>query len=71
MVSAAPFTFLNLMDLMNLPGSVPAGHPWLQGASWHRRHLAASSIAVLWVKPGSASAVYLALITLLNFNPPN
>jgi hypothetical protein len=46
-VSAAPLAFLNLIDLMNLAGSVPAGQPLLHGASWHSRHLAASSKAVL------------------------
>jgi hypothetical protein len=68
MVSAAPFTFLNRMERMNFPGSVPAGQPALQGASAHNRHLAASSIAVLGVKPDTASAVYLAFTTLLKFS---
>ena len=33
MVVKAPAMFLNLIDLMNLPGSVPAAQPWLQGPS--------------------------------------
>ncbi len=69
-VSAAPFTFLNLMERINLAGFVPAGHPLLQGASWHNKHLAASAIAVLWVNPHTASEVYLPLTTLLNFVIP-
>jgi hypothetical protein len=60
-------TFLNLIDLINLAGSVPAGQPLLHGASWHSRHLAASSIAVLGVNPATASAVYSDFTTLLNF----
>ena len=69
-VSAAPLTFLNLIDLTNFAGSVPAGQPLLHGASWHSKHLAASSIAVLCVNPATDSAVYAAFTTLLNVTPP-
>ena len=50
---------------MNFPGSVPAGHPLLQGESWQRRHLDASSIAVLKLKPFSISSPYSFFVILL------
>ena len=69
MVSAAPLTFLKRIERINFAGSVPAGQLWLHGASWQRRHLDASYIAVLGLKPATASDVYVPLITLLkSFN---
>jgi len=47
MVRMAPFIFLSLNFLINFPGSVLAGHPLEQGASWHSRHLSASAAAWL------------------------
>src|SRR5690554_2746218 len=68
MVSAAPLILLNLMERIKLPGSVPAGHPLLQGASTHNRQRSASSLAVRRLNPYclSASSVYLFFSTLLN-----
>jgi hypothetical protein len=66
MVSAAPLGFRNLIDRMNLAGSVPAGQPALHGASWHNKHREASSMAVRCVKPATASVLYLSVLTLLN-----
>jgi hypothetical protein len=56
-VSAAPFAFLKRMERMKRPGSVPAGQPTLQGASWQSRQRAASSIAVRCVNPACVSEV--------------
>ena len=42
MVAAAPLKFLKRTLLMKLAGSVLAGHPFEQGASWQRRQRAAS-----------------------------
>jgi hypothetical protein len=65
-VSAAPLAFRKRMERMKRPGSVPAGQPALQGASWHSKQRAASSIAVRCVKPSCASEAYCALEILLN-----
>ena len=44
-VRIAPVTFLKRSLLMNVPGSVSAGHPLEQGGSWQRRQRSASAMA--------------------------
>ena len=52
-VLMAPVTFFSRSFLINVPGSVFAGHPAEQGASWQRRQRFASAIACCMEKPFS------------------
>lgn len=46
-VSTAPFTFLSLIERINLAEFAPAGQLLLHGAAWQSKPLESSSITIL------------------------